>query len=185
MPFLSVITRCYKRPNMLAKNVASLTMQTDQDYEHIFLIDQDGHGLSWANHQFYRHRDKPMGDYILMLDDDDMLTRPDAIEVLKRASFNKPDLIMCKFDCGPWGILPTREMWSMQWPKVTHVGTPCFITRRDIWYEHIQAFGAPTAGDYSFLHDLWPDLESIAWVDVIIGKVQQVGQGKPEPEHAR
>ena len=183
-PFLSIMTRCYKRPKMLENNKASVKMQIDQDYEQIFIVDEVGYGLGWANKQFYQHRDEPVGDYILMLDDDDMLTRTDATLLLKAATAGDPDIVMCKFDCGPWGILPTREMWTIKYPKLTHVGTPCFITRRDVWYENIEAFGAPTAGDFSFLWSLWPELESISWLDVVIGKIQQIGQGKPELEYA-
>lgn len=180
MPFLSIVTRCYKRPTMLEKNIASVKEQTDQDYEHIFLVDMDGHGVSWANHQFYRHRDKPVGDYIYMLDDDDMLTEPTAIERFKEITKSKPDLVMCKFDCGPWGVLPSPGMWINQWPKLTKVGTPCFITRRDVWYDNIRHFCQPTAGDYYFLATIWPNLKSIEWLDLIVGKVQQIGQGRPE-----
>jgi hypothetical protein len=178
--FLSIVTRCYKRPKMLDNNVQSLKRQMDQDYEQIFLVDEVGYGLAWANKQFHRHRDKPQGEYVLMLDDDDMLTNNHAIRIWKQAARDRPQLIMHKFDCGPWGILPTRDMWAAQYPKVTHVGTPCFLTRRDIWYEYIQEFGAPTAGDFCYLRALWPYLASIAWLDIIMGKVQQIGKGVPE-----
>ena len=180
MPFLSVVTRCYKRPNMLHRNVRSLEEQIDQDFEHIFLVDHDGHGVSWANHQFYRHRDKPVGDYILMLDDDDMLTDPEAVTKLKKAAAGKPDLVIFKFDCGPWGVLPSPGVWVNQWPKLTKVGTSCFITRKDIWYDNIQHFGQPTAGDYHFLATIWPDLNSIEWLDAVLGKVQRISRGAPE-----
>ena len=180
MSFLTVVTRCYKRPEMLANNRQSLADQTSQDFEQIFIVDTVGYGVSWANKQFYRHRDEPTGDYILMLDDDDMLTNNDAIKLLKAATADKPDLVMCRFDCGSNSVLPSEAMWASQWPKITHVGTPCFITRRDIWYENIEHFGQPRAGDYNFLAEIWPDLGSIEWLDVVIGKVQRVSYGAPE-----
>ena len=180
MTFLTVVTRCYKRPEMLAINRQSLADQTSQDFEQIFIVDAVGYGVSWANKQFYRHRDEPTGDYILMLDDDDMLTNNDAIKLLKAATADKPDLVMCKFDCGPWGILPTSSVWLNKWPKLTKVCTPCFITRRDIWYDNIEYFGKPHAGDYNFLAEIWSGLGSIEWLDIVIGKVQRVSQGAPE-----
>ena len=165
---------------MLANNRQSLGAQTSQDYEQIFIVDDVGYGVSWANKQFYRHRDGLKGDYILMLDDDDMLTRNDAIEQLKAAAADGPELVMCRFECGPAGVVPTDEMWAAQWPKITHVGTPCFITRRDIWYDNIKHFGQPHAGDYHFLAAIWPNLNSIEWLDIVIGKVQRVSHGAPE-----
>lgn len=182
MPFLSVVTRCYKRPSMLEKNIASLQMQMDMDFEHLFLIDDDGHGLSWANRQFYRHRDKPHGDYILMLDDDDVLIRDDVVTQFKRKTTDYPELVMCKFDCGPWGVLPSHGVWVNKRPKLTRVGTSCFITRRDVWHSHIEHFGQPTAGDYHFLSAIWPDLTDIEWLDLVIGRIQQIGKGKPEAD---
>jgi glycosyltransferase involved in cell wall biosynthesis len=178
--FLSIITRCYKRPRMLEKNMLSLRMQTNQDFEQLFLKDEAGYGIGWANKQFYRHRNEPKGDYIYMLDDDDMLTDPEAIETMYSISIDDPELIMFKFDCGPWGILPTDEMWAAQWPKVTHVGTPCFVTRRDIWHQYIREFGAPTAGDYHFLRAMWPDLSDVVWADRVIGRIQKGSRGAPE-----
>ena len=44
-PFLSVVTRCYKRPDMLNENKASLRGQTDQDYEQLFIVDDVGRGV--------------------------------------------------------------------------------------------------------------------------------------------
>jgi len=181
--FLSIVTRCYKRPYMLEQNRKSVAAQTCQDFEHIFLVDDIGRGVGWANGQFHRHRDEPRGDYVLMLDDDDVLSEPTAIEHLKEAAVNSPDLVMCKFDYGSYGILPTPEMWQMKWPKQTHVGTSCFITRRDIWHDNVQCFEREIAGDYWFLYSIWPDLQHTKWLDFVIGRVQRISRGAPEYAH--
>jgi hypothetical protein len=165
---------------MLRHNVISLEEQTDQDFERLYITDDIGRGLHWANQQFYRYRYEVSGDYVLMLDDDDMLTRRDTVAMLKEAAKDDPDLIMCRFDCGKWGILPTDEVWQYKYPKLTHVCTPSFITRRDIWYENIESFGQPTAGDYSFLSAIWPSLKRVVWLDVVIGKTQRNSKGAPE-----
>lgn len=51
MSFLTVITRTYKRPGLLARNQASLAAQTDPDFEQILLVDDAGRGVAWANAQ--------------------------------------------------------------------------------------------------------------------------------------
>ena len=48
-PFLSIVTRCSKRPRSLLRAVGSLTDQTDLDAEHIFLVDEKHRGLKFAN----------------------------------------------------------------------------------------------------------------------------------------
>ena len=180
MTFLSVVTRCYKRPTMLARNIASLEAQTAPDYEQLFIVDDDGQGIGWANCQFYEHRDEPQGDYILMLDDDDMLARNDAVMLLRAAAASGPELIMHGFRYVEGIILPTEGVRENKWPTITQVGTSCFTTRRDIWYDNIEHFGIPTAGDYNFLYKTWPSLDSIEWLDEIIGEVQRVSHGAPE-----
>lgn len=178
-PFLSVVTRCYKRPNQLVNNIASLLAQTDQDYEHIFLKDDIGMGLEWANGQFARHTDKVHGRYVLMLDDDDLLTEYNLVADLKRITKWNPELVICRFDCGEFGILPTVENWEKT-PELGGVGTSCLITRVDIWKDYIWSFESPRAGDFNFVSTLWPNLKDVVWFDLIIGRVQKNGYGNPE-----
>jgi glycosyltransferase involved in cell wall biosynthesis len=169
---------------MLAENVASLEGQADPDYEQLFIVDDVGRGVGWANCQFYLHRDEPQGDYILMLDDDDMLTNTAAITKLKEAVDNQPELIMCKFSYRHHGVLPSSGMWKIKWPKLAHVGTSCFVTRRDIWHKYIIHFCQREAGDYCFLRALFPHLKKVEWLDMIIGKAQRISKGAPEEVYA-
>lgn len=179
-PFLSVVTRCYKRPTMLAINQESLARQTDQDYEQILLIDDEGLGLHAANKRLAEA--EPAGDYVLILDDDDMLSEPEAIERLKEAAVDDPEMVFFHADHDWLGVLPSRIVWKAQRPLKCHIGSCDFITRRDVWGRHIEAFGAPECGDFEFLKSIWmagrPDA---VWIDDILAGVQRIGHGRPEP----
>lgn len=178
-PFLSIMTRCYKRPNALAVNMAALAKQTDQDFEQVFLVDETGMGLLYANGQFFRHRNRAKGRYVLMLDDDDMLTDPKAIEKLRLATQSNPDAVFFQFNCGEFGILPDDAHWQEK-PISGFIGTSCFITRLDLWQSYIWSFEAPKAGDFQFISTVWPHLTNIVWLKEVLGTVQRNGHGRSE-----
>lgn len=177
--FLTVVTRCYKRPQALQANVASLNNQTCDDWEQLFIVDEVGRGIGWANRQFARYANQVSGDYVLMLDDDDRLIRDDAIEILKRTAYNQPEIVIFRGLHGRHGILPSDETWGDK-PKSTHISGQDFITRSDVWKAHIEHFGHEKMGDYAFLSALWPSVQSVVWLDELLVEQQAIGGGEPE-----
>ena len=177
MTFLSVVTRCYKRPDMLAKNKASLRGQTDQDFEQLFIVDEVGRGIGWANQSLATAA--PAGDYVMVLDDDDLLTDYRAIELLKVAATDEPELVIFKAHHGPLGVLPSATVWEKR-PIRGNIGGCDFISRRDVWEKHITAFGTMACGDYHYLRSLWQDEPEVVWLNEQLAAVQQIGKGRPE-----
>lgn len=180
-PFLSVITRCYKRPNMLQRNKDSLDRQTCQDWHQVFIVDDIGRGVGWANAQFYTYREEAVGKYVLMLDDDDELISDSAVEILKKASRFDPAIIVFKGEHGVFGVLPTDEVWEKV-PKVRNISGQDFVVRTDLWKKHIHRFDASIEGDIQFLDSLFRDLEgeSVVWLDELLVRQQWNGQGRAE-----
>jgi glycosyltransferase involved in cell wall biosynthesis len=178
-PFLSVVTRCYKRPSFLEKNQASLEMQTMTNYEQILIIDEEGRGLHAANMSLADAY--PSGEYVLVLDDDDVLVDPAALEMLQCfvEQEQRPGLIFFKADHGPLGTLPDSIVWGKR-PIHGRVGSCDFISRRDIWEKHIPAFGAPSGGDYAYLFSVWQDGPCVAWLDKKLAAVQRISNGRAE-----
>ena len=175
--FLSVVTRCYRRPAMLEANKASLEAQTDPDYEHIFLVDDEGAGMLEANRRLAKAN--PKGEYVLVLDDDDRLADPEAIAALKEAATpDDPALVIFRADHASRGILPDSRVWQKR-PAHGHIGSCDFITRRDWWERHIHAFGAPEGGDYRFLWAMWMDMPTVVWLDRQLAAVQRISRGAP------
>ena len=176
MPFLSVITRCYKRLDMLGKNVESLTSQGDPDFEQLFIVDAVGYGIGRANRELVTV--KPSGEFVLILDDDDMLINDAAITLLKEAAVDRPDIVIFKADHNGLGVLPSRVVWEHR-PIKGRIGSCDFITRRDIWEKHIHAFGVDACGDYEFLRALWQDRPKVVWLDEVLAGVQRISRGQP------
>ena len=178
MPFLSVVTRCYKRPAMLAKNMASLEVQSEPDYEQLFIVDDEGQGIGWANRALATV--DPTSDYVMVLDDDDMLINDRAIGLLMDAvMIDYPHLVIYRAEHGELGVLPDELTWNKR-PLKGHIGSCDFITRRDVWKEHIHQFGIDEGGDYAFLHAIWRDNPRTVWLDELLARTQRRSNGRPE-----
>jgi len=133
MTFLSIITRCYKRPKALRVNIMSVARQTSRDWEQVFIVDdsENGNGLLWANQSLFLNRYRVKGDYILILDDDDCLAYNRFVADLKNVvTEHEPDIIMIKMD-QILRILPDSTVWKKH-PLFGHIGSCCFVVRRDI-----------------------------------------------------
>ena len=72
--FLEIVTRCFRRPTLLQKNIEALAAQTCDDWEQTFLIDDIGRGVNWANESLAGYAPHLTGQYIWLLDDDDICT---------------------------------------------------------------------------------------------------------------
>ena len=179
MPFLSVVTRCYKRPEMLANNTASLARQTDRDFEQIFLIDDEGMGIGDANRVLMVA--EPTGDYVMVLDDDDWMINDRAVELLREATIESPDMVIFKADHKGLGILPSKAIWEKR-PLKGHIGSCDFITRRDVWEKYIHRFGVDEGGDYAFLHAVWMDSPVVIWLDELLAGIQRPERSNGAPE---
>ena len=180
MAFLQVLTRCYLRPEMLTANIRSLLEQTDSDWEQTCLIDSQGRGIGWSYENLAAHAPLLRGEYIWILDDDDLCIHPTFIAELRSiAQAYDPDVIMVKMDHGRRGVLPGETDWQ-QPPQPARIGCSAYIMRRSVWQRHAKAFGSHDAGDFDILGAVLGNMPSVYWHDVIASKVQRISLGAPE-----
>ena len=185
IPLLSIVTRCYKRPETLKINIMSVARQTYDNWEQVFIVDEEGVGLLLANQSLFLNRHRVKGDYVLILDDDDCLAYNEFVTDLKDIALDwGPDIIMIKMD-QILRTLPTPQVWEKR-PIFGQIGSCCFVVRRDIWQEYIELFGQPNGGDFAFISALFARAESkgfdIYWFDKVCTKIQRVGYGKSAEE---
>lgn len=179
MPFLTVMTRTFRRPRMLANNQRSLAEQTDPDFEQVILRDDIGQGVPWANERLRSAADLAAGEYVLILDDDDRVARPTLIAELKALAAGRPGVIMTRMNHGPRGVLPLASEWGRQ-PARGRVGCSAPVARADLWRSCAPSFGSTYDGDYDYIAALFAAGEPIVWHPVIATAVQQIGLGRPE-----
>lgn len=191
MPFLEILTRVYKRPQLLAINVESLRHQTDDDWQQTFLVDNVGRGINWSCENMAAHAPQLVGDFIWCLDDDDMCTCPTLVADLKRiVAEHDPDVIMVKMDHGK-AVLPDERSWGDE-PVYGQIGVSAYIVRREVWQAHAGALVPGWYGsDYSLINSIfgnnpamamapWVRQPRIYWHDCIASRVQVQSFGKAE-----
>lgn len=186
MPFLEVLTRVYKRPQMLAANQASLDDQTNDDWEQTLLVDEVGRGVGWSYEQLTAYAPKLTGEYIWLLDDDDLCVYPALVADLKAivavasVAAHVPDVVMVRMDHGERGVLPPDRFWGLP-PRQAAIGCSAYIVRRAVWQAHAGAL-APGhyASDFDFIEAIWQSRPRVYWWDIVASRVQRISYGRPE-----
>lgn len=181
MALLEVVTRCYRRPKMLAVNAASLDAQMCPDWAQTLLKDSKGIGVAAANAQLAQF--DPYGEYVLVLDDDDMLVDRRLVLDLQRivTTCGYPPAVIVRMDHGPLGVLPDAAHW-LEEPVQGRIGASAIITRRDVWMKHRAAWASGRyESDFDFIHSVWAEHQDhIVWHDVVASKVQRISRGEAD-----
>jgi hypothetical protein len=164
---------------MIKVNQASLAMQSDQDYEQIMLVDNQERGIAYANRLMADSVDRIKGEYVLILDDDDLMINAEGIATLRLATKNKPVMVIFR----GWinGLIPSDDFW-LQPPRMGQIGVFCYILRADIFREHSQEVGRPEYhNDYLLVKSVYERHEhDVAWKDRLICMSMRRSNERPE-----
>lgn len=166
---------------MLKHNIDSLLAQTSDDWQQTLLIDEVGRGVGASHLEMARYADELEGDYIWILDDDDMCIRKTLVyELAQIVESHDPDVIMLKMNHLERGILP-RSNWE-EYPQMGDIGVSAFVVRRDVWVTHSVEFERTDySSDYYFIASIFDNDDiNIFWHDVIASQVQRISLGAPE-----
>lgn len=180
MTTLEVLTRTYRRPQMLARNMASLEAQTCGDWVQTLLRDTFGRGIGWSYTNMAAYAPQLVGDYIWVLDDDDECIRPTLVAEIQAIVHRDPDVevIFVRMDHGRLGVLPSVN-WGKS-PVEGDIGVSAYIVRRDRWQQYAPAFAPVYAGDYAFITAVYASTHHHVWHDVVASRVQRISHGQPE-----
>lgn len=173
--FLTIFTRTffienrqYARPGFLAVNRASIAQQTDGDYDHVLLIDEERRGVAYADVMFSLNVDKIRGDYVYTLDDDNALNTPTFITELKAvAKAHDPDVIMFRANYTTRGALPDADHWNKQHIEFCHVSPFNCIVKCEWFIRFVEYWqhGGAYVGDFAFLKALETNGAKFYWYD--------------------
>jgi hypothetical protein len=179
MTLLRVLTRCYRRPAMLQRNIASLCAQSSDDWEQTLLVDTVGVGVPAAQRVLAEQGRYLEGAYVWVLDDDDECIRPTLVEELQGiAAMHDPDVVMVRMERNG-AELPEPAYWGRA-PQVGHVTCSGYIVRRALWQQHADAWGAHYSGDFDFIAAVFATDPEVYWHDVVASAVQRISYGEPE-----
>lgn len=193
VPFLQVFTRCFRRPSMLVRNLASVAA-LGAGVEHTLVVDTgqaDGQGRGVGASYEALAAVPVRGQYIWILDDDDICIFPGLLTELRRLAAKRTDVVVVRMDHGELGILPDDARWRAA-PELGKIGCSACIVRREVWLEARAVFmpGAYTS-DFAFAAFLL-DTEArrdgatekggyeVEWLDVVASRVQRRSLGAAE-----
>lgn len=176
---LEIVTRhLYTRKLQLKRLEKSLAGQTSQHFIHTILVDDVGVGVEKANVTLREFAPSFTGDYIWLIDDDDIIINETIVADLEQiAEEFKPDVIMIlvKHPSGE-GRLPPSELW-MRRPEINQISMSNFITRRDIYQANAEAFKEQLCADFNFVNSIFEDDIEVYWHPVEAVKVIEASRG--------
>lgn len=173
MTLMTFVTRTCGRPHMLLKNIDSLLMQTDKDWEQVILIDDDKRGMRFAQQMLIHNKSRVRGEYVYVFDDDHRLITPAFVSGIRTiVAASKPDVIIVKCKIRGHDILPHPWMGNGGYLKGAHVDTGCFVVEGKAWGNYVYAFNYPDTGDWHFYDKLWrsEDNLKIVWWDKVVAE---------------
>jgi len=183
-PFLSIITRKYKRPVGLSNNQESIKSLIGKDYEQIFINDPIGVGMLVANQGFQLATSFINGEYVFLLDDDDYITNPSMIDDLKQIHFEyNPDVIFFRMTIKNGmnnNYYPTSHCWDAKIPMIAHIGGSCFVVKKHLYTKFIHNFAHPRCGDFYFIDSIIKSGASTFWHNVKMCETGKVSRGEKE-----
>lgn len=182
--FLNIVTRHLAgRPLLLRQNQASLASLESDGWKQTLLIDDVGRGVKWANRNLKTHT--PAGEWVWVLDDDDVCTMPNLIQELEAVVKAQPNakIVIAQADVTTHvGHIVPSHSWGTR-PTYCDIAMPCLFFKASTWVEYSNAWAQEIAADYRMADHVWTAIggnEATVWWDAIVARSTQVGNGRPE-----
>lgn len=152
-PFLTFYTPSFRRPQGLARCLASVQAQTAvESIEHIVIPDHLGVGVGGMFARIQQYADAVHGRYVHILCDDDFLASTTVVACVESfaEAQDYPELIIVDAEKGGsrW---PTRPAWP---PRFGYIDLGCGIVRADVWKRHVAEYQPVYEGDFTFFQAL-------------------------------
>jgi hypothetical protein len=177
--FLEVITRTFgQRPLLLQRCRRSLELLHSSDWEQRIVVDEQGRGVAWANRNLATV--ETTGDWVWVLDDDNIASHRDLIGELKALiRRKKPEIVIARCYHRKYGMLPPYDLWEQRPVRDRYDGA-CLFARGDIWNKYRDGWVADYAGDWHFVNHLWEAGVKAAWLPVAAAYLPEALYGRPE-----
>ncbi len=177
-PFLTIYTPTFRRPQGLARCLASVASQTAvADIEQIVIPDHLGVGVGGMFARIPQYAAAVHGRYVHILADDDVLAAPTVVAHVQAFAdvHGQPPIILVGTKKGPneW---PHGSPWP---PRCGAIDLGCVITRADVWKQHAGDYGHRYEGDFDHMHAMWAAGHQAVWCDLLFS-IGGVNHGHPE-----
>lgn len=179
--FLSIYTPTYKRPTLLAACIQSVNDQTIRgEIEHVIMVDEVGVGIAGMFAEIPNHLERLTGEYVYVLQDDDVLAGPDVVERLRAFVRVKraPGVVIVR-NRKRDSVYPTY--WGER-PRRNHIDLGNYVIRQDVFAQHVTDFGQRYDGDFDFIDAVWQAGWPFGWCDLLFAEALGTGLGRQEGE---
>lgn len=132
-PFLTFLTPTYQRPFGLARCLESVQQQTAvAAIEHIVFPDHIGVGIGGMFQNLPRYGEAAHGRYIHILQDDDVLATPKAVEYVQQFAERKgwPPLVLVTVLKGDVLVPAPNQLYPWP-PRINRIDLGCMVVRAD------------------------------------------------------
>lgn len=182
-PFLTIITPTHKRPQGLARAMASIAAQTAADaIEHLVLPDYVGRGIPGMFATLPAYVQAVHGEYVYLMGDDDELVAPTVVAEVRDFAHEQynPPVVIVRCHKGSWD-LPKGQPWP---PVLAHIDLGNVITRADVWAAHVSAYASQRRyeGDFDFMSSVAAAGHAAAYLPLHMLR-GQIGRGLTEGVH--
>lgn len=181
-PFLTIVTRFMygKRGELFEQHRNSITSLNSDDFQQIYIIDNKKVGMLNANAAFQLAKKHIEGEYVLLLDDDDFITEPNIIDILKSYKQFDTMFIKAKILTGDGDeIYPKAQSWGSRKPMRGQIGGSCFIVKKEIYCKYIHHFALPSFGDWNFITEVLKDENiTFALINKLMVETGKVSHGQ-------
>lgn len=203
MHFLAILLRTHKRPKALRTCLASLNKQARKNLVVILISDCNEDnientafqypelsiltkhveplGYPACNLYFNQVKDLVTAEYVLFLDDDDIMVGETCSKELEDFAVknNHPAVIMSRVHY-PGRRVPQDEHWK-KYPTIYHLSGTNFCIRNDIYKKH--DWPGVRSGDFYYIDTIFKNINwktEVCWFDRTIANITRTGAGTPE-----
>jgi hypothetical protein len=178
-PFLTFITPTFRRPQALARCLASVGGQSAVEAVQQFtIVDHVGVGVDGMYERIPLYKDAVHGQYVHLLADDDVLAGPHVVQQVRERAEREgfpPVLIVGAIK----GHL-TLPLDNAGPPVCGRIDLGCIVVRRDIWQRHAGDYGKNYEGDFWFAKALWDAGHAFVYARDITFLIGAVSRGAAE-----
>jgi hypothetical protein len=191
MPLLTLLTRCHPdRPKMLARCVASVEAQSDQDLQHLLLRPEiEPHDIIKVGPLIHYAASQITGDYVMQLPDDDRLASPNFVADLRAVvAGGAVEVVIHRMEYGDSWICPPEPQWSRRQAVVGYIAGQNMIARADIYRAASGEWLRPVyEADFYYIQKALSIAKAVVWWNYIgIESQGKIGnnQGRGEAQIA-
>ena len=184
-PFITIITRTSRRPKNLAEATETIKSQTDDDYQHLIIVDVIGKGLFSAGKSLWENKERIKGKWTYILDDDVRLVNNEFIARVKETAEKNLDaeIIMVRNYVGGRKC-PSDDVWGGDKVFFGTVDSASFVVCKDLFNKYIHHHARHKGSDYAFINALFhlDPQPKIYWVDELMARAGSTHQGQRESD---